>query len=597
MARNRFFEDEMIEKPFNFNQFKRIISYIKPYRINFAITLLLMIITSFLSLTGPYFTKVIVDDMIPYENLRGIVLVVAVFILIIAVQIVLTTVRVIIMTRTGHSIIYDIRKEIFAKLQKLSFNYFDNRPTGKILVRVTSYVDSLAGLLSDGIVNVIVDIVSLFTIIGIMLAINIKLTFVSLSTCIPLMLLIFIFHKIMRKKWRKVNDKNSNRTAYLHENIMGVKVVQAFCRENENEKVYNFLNHETTNAWLSALKVNNLFWPGIDGIGVAGVVLTYFFGYKLFSANEITVGTMIAFTGYIGRFWGPLNNLSAIYNQLINAMANTERIFETIDESLDIKDADNAIQLPIINGDVEFRNVTFGYDTSVEILSDVSFSVKKGESIALVGPTGAGKTTVVNLIGRFYDTTSGAVLIDGFDVKEVTLSSLRSQMGIMMQDSFIFAGTIMENIRYGRLDATDYEVVAAAEAVFADKFISKLKDGYNTYVDEKGSSLSTGERQLLSFARTILANPAILILDEATSSIDTKTEKHIQKALERLLAGRTSFVIAHRLSTIRKADRIMYISNKTVIESGSHDELMKLKGEYFKLYESQYSFINEFAHA
>jgi ATP-binding cassette subfamily B protein len=390
-----------------------------------------------------------------------------------------------------------------------------------------------------------------------------------------------------------VNNKSSNRTAYLHENIMGAKITQAFVREKENQRIYSFLNNETKKAWLSAIKINNLFWPGVDGIGTIGVVLVYFVGYRFFTNDMITVGAMIAIAQYLGRFWAPLNNLSAIYNQLITAMANTERIFETIDEKPDITDAENVRILPPIKGSVEFVNVDFGYDEKTKVLSNLSFKVDQGSSVALVGPTGAGKTTIVNLISRFYDTDSGAVLIDGYDVKDVMLRSLRSQMGIMMQESFIFAGTIMDNIRYGRPDATDEEVKKAAEAVYADEFILKLKNGYNTIVEEKGAGLSTGERQLLSFARTILADPAILILDEATSSIDTKTEKLIQKALERLLEGRTSFIIAHRLSTIKKADRIMYVANKTITEQGSHDELMKIKGEYFELYRSQFSFINE----
>jgi ATP-binding cassette, subfamily B, multidrug efflux pump len=593
MARNRFFEDEIIERPFNKDQFKRLLGYVKPYRKTLGGTLVLMVITSLLSLAGPYLTKIIVDTMIPSEDVRGIVMIVSLYVIFVGIQIMLTIIRHKNMTRAGHNIIYDIRKDIFSNLQRLSFNYFDNRPTGKILVRITTYVDSLAGLLSDGIVNVIVDILSLFIIVGIMFTIDVRLTVISIVTFVPLILLIFFFHRAMRGKWRTVNNKSSNRTAYLHENIMGAKVTQAFVREEENQRIYSFLNNETKKAWLSAIKINNLFWPGVDGIGTIGVVLVYFIGYRFFASDMITVGSMIALAQYLGRFWAPLNNLSAIYNQLITAMANTERIFETIDEKPDITDADNARILPPIKGRVEFVDVDFGYDEKTKVLSNLSFKVEQGSSVALVGPTGAGKTTIVNLISRFYDTDSGAVLIDGYDVKDVMLRSLRRQMGIMMQESFIFAGTIMDNIRYGRPDATDEEVKNAAKAVYADEFISKLKNGYNTIVEEKGAGLSTGERQLLSFARTIIADPAILILDEATSSIDTKTEKLIQKALERLLEGRTSFIIAHRLSTIKKADRIMYVANRTITEEGSHDELMKRKGEYFELYRSQFSFINE----
>lgn len=595
MARNRFFEDESIDARFDKGLFKRIMKYAIPYKRNFEITLVLMVITTFLSLLGPYITKIIVDTMIPKKDIRGVVLIVVAFVLSIAVQIVLNIIRAKMMTKTGHSIIYDLRKDVFSNLQGLSFNYFDNRPAGKILIRVTSYINSLAGLLSDGVVNTITDLFTLFAVIVMMFLIDVKLTMVSLATCIPLAIMISLFQKVMRRKWRIVNNKNSNRTAYVSENIMGIKVIQAFARQDENGSIYHRLNKQCADTWMDAIKINNLFWPGVDGIATLGIVLTYIVGYKLLGAGEITVGILIAFTNYIGRFWQPINNMSALYNQFLNAMAYAERIFELIDEKPDIKDIPGAVKCPRIIGNVEFKNVVFGYEKDVTILNNVSFKVKSGETIALVGPTGAGKSTIVNLISRFYDITGGAVMIDGVDVSSVTLKSLREQMGIMMQDTFIFSGTIMENIRYGRLDATDEEVIEAAKSVYVDEFIAKLPNGYMTEVDERGASLSTGERQLLSFARTILADPKILILDEATSSIDTKTERLIQMALQKLLSGRTSFIIAHRLSTIKNADRIMYVSDGQIIESGTHDELLKLDGEYRKLYMSQYRYLNNAA--
>lgn len=593
MARNRFFEDEAFEKPFNMQQFKRLMAYTRPYKKSFAVALTLMIIHSILSLSGPYITKLAVDEYIPQKDTSGLIILMGIFILIIALQIITYTFRVLLMTRTGHSIIYDLRKAVFANLQKLSFSYFDNRPAGKILVRVTNYVNSLAGLLSDGIINTIVDIVTLLAIIVIMLLINVKLTLISIATFIPLSIAISILQRKLKRKWQILNNKNSNRTAFIQENISGIKVIQAFTREKENISIFRGLNENVRTSYISAILTNNLFWPFVDGISVIGLSFTYIVGVQLITNQEITPGVLVALTGYLGRFWGPINNMAAIYSQLLTAMANTERIFETLDEEPEIKDKLNAIELPSIQGKVEFKDVTFGYEKGVDVLRKLNFKIQPGEMIALVGPTGAGKTTIVNLISRFYDVTGGTIFIDGYDISKVTLNSLRSQMGVMMQDTFIFSGTIMDNIRYGRLDATDEEVMQAARVVHADEFISKLEKGYQTMVDERGSSLSTGERQLLAFARVILADPKILILDEATSSIDTKTEKKIQSAIQKVLEGRTSFVIAHRLSTIRQADKIMYVDKQNIIESGTHDELVHKGGAYAELYKSQYSFIKE----
>ncbi|MBE7043885.1 MAG: ABC transporter ATP-binding protein, partial [Ruminococcaceae bacterium] len=356
----------------------------------------------------------------------------------------------------------------------------------------------------------------------------------------------------------------------------------------QNEQIYDELNDACAFTWLKAYRLNQLFLPCVDIVGILGTTATYFVGWLLLGRESMTLGTIFAFAGYITRFWQPINNMSVIYNQMLTAMANLERIFDVMETEPDIKDAQDAYELPEIKGDVTFDNVVFGYEEGQTILNNVSFQVKSGETVALVGPTGAGKTTVVNLISRFYDIRSGQVMIDGHDVSKVTLHSLRSQMGIMMQDSFVFEGTIMENIRYGRLDATDEECIAAAKAIYADGFISKLPQGYYTRVSERGSELSAGERQLLSFARVVLSDPKILILDEATSSIDTETERTIQKALNELLKGRTSFIIAHRLSTIKQADCIMCIAEQGIKEAGNHEELLQKKGMYYQLLRAQY---------
>jgi ATP-binding cassette, subfamily B, multidrug efflux pump len=453
---------------------------------------------------------------------------------------------------------------------------------------VVNYVNSLSDLLSNGIINLITDMFTLLAIIGFMLFLNAKLTLVSMAGLPFLIASVILIKNAQRKSWQKVSRKQANMNAYIHESICGIKVTQSFAREEENLKIFRNQSNEYLKSWMAAVKVQFLMWPIIDIISVAGVVIVFIAGISWLGKFGITVGIIIAFMSYIWRFWEPVSNLGNFYNSIITAIAYLERIFETIDELPLVANLPEAGELPPIKGRVEFRNVDFSYEQGEKILSNVSFTVNPGETIALVGPTGAGKTTIVNLISRFYDIESGSVFMDGTDIKSVTLESLRKQMGIMMQDTFIFSGTIMDNIKYSRLDASDEQAVEAAKAVKAHDFISELKDGYNTEVNERGSRLSVGQRQLISFARALLADPKILILDEATSSIDTKTEMALQEGLERLLKGRTSFIIAHRLSTIKNASRIMYIDSGCIVEQGSHDELMEQRGAYWNLYTAQY---------
>lgn len=404
---------------------------------------------------------------------------------------------------------------------------------------------------------------------------------------IPLFLIIVLVIKpAQRRAWQDVSNKSSNLNAYLHESLDGMKITQAFTREEENAKIYNKLNTKMYKSWMKAQYTSNLVWFSVNNISTWVVGAMYLVGFSLLGP-AVQIGTLIAISAYAWRFWQPILQLSNLYNTFINAVAYLERIFEMIDEPVLVDDAPDATELPPIKGDVTFDDVTFSYDGSINVLEHFNLDVKAGESIALVGPTGAGKTTVVNLISRFYNINSGRVLVDGHDISKVTLHSLRAQMGIMLQDSFIFSGTIMDNIRYGRLDATDEEIIAAAKTVRAHEFISEMPDGYYTQVNERGSRLSQGQKQLIAFARTLLSDPKILVLDEATSSIDAKTERLLQEGLQALLKGRTSFIIAHRLSTIKNCDRILYISNKGIAESGSHDELMEQKGHYYQLYTAQ----------
>lgn len=591
MAQTKLIDDEAIERPFDRQQFKRLLGYLSPYKKEVFISFCLMVIVAVTSLAGPYLMKIAIDNHISIGRLDGLQWVLLIHVSANAIHAVCQRYRIRIMDRAGRTAIATLRQDLFNHIQTLSFSFFDSKPAGKIMVRVINDVNSLNGLFTDGIVNVLIDFLTLIIIIIIMLTINVKLTLISMST-IPLLLLVtFKLKRKIHHRWQEVRKKSSNMNAYLHESLSGMKVTQAFVREKENENIFLQLNNDIKSTWMDAIKINNLFWPCIDIISTMGTVLIYIFGVRALITGEITVGILLSIIWYSGRFWEPLNNISNFYNSILVAMASTERIFEVLDTKPEIQDSPNAIEMPEIVGRVEFDNVTFSYDDKKMVLEDVSFDIEPGETVALVGPTGAGKSTIVNLISRFYDVTEGEVRIDGHNIKDVKLHSLRKQMGIMMQDTFIFSGTIMDNIRYGRLDATDEEVIEAAKAVHAHDFIMEMENGYYTEVKERGSRLSVGQKQLISFARALLADPKILILDEATSSIDTQTEILIQKALERLLKGRTSFIIAHRLSTIRKVDRIMVIDDKHIIESGNHDELIEKKGMYYGLCQAQYKFL------
>ncbi|MEG0767350.1 MAG: ABC transporter ATP-binding protein, partial [Clostridia bacterium] len=487
-----------------------------------------------------------------------------------------------------------LRQDLFDHIQGLSFTFFDARSAGKIMVRVINDVNSLNDLFSNGIINLLVDCLTLVLLVGIMLCINWKLTLVSLCSLLILLVLILVIKRRMRRCWQAVRSKTSNMNGYLHESLAGMRVTQAFVRENVNQDTYDEVNQEIHDHWMKAVHYNSLFWPAIDSMSQLGTVLVYFVGLLLMGGpHGLPLADLLLILWYLGRFWDPINNLANFYNSVLSAMASIERIYEIMDTPQDIRDtSEDVAELPPITGEITFDHVTFGYDKETTVLRDVCFTAKPGQTIALVGPTGAGKSTVVNLISRFYDVTSGRVLIDGHDVRDVKLQSLRRQMSVMLQDSFIFSGTILDNIRYGRLDATDEEVMEAAKAVHAHEFIVQMAHGYQTEVNERGSSLSAGQKQLISFARALLNDPRILILDEATSSIDTHTEQLIQKALERLLKGRTCFVIAHRLSTIRKADCIMVVQDGNIAERGTHEELLKnVHGHYHALCAAQYEFM------
>lgn len=492
------------------------------------------------------------------------------------------------MTVVGQDIIFDIRTDLFKHLQELPFEYYDNRPHGKILIRVVNYVNSVSDMLSNGIINVILECLNMLFIMIFMFFVNVKLSLVVLSGLPIFAVIMMMIKKRQRKAWQDVSNKSSNLNAYLQENITGARVTQIFTREEENAQIFDRLSEKYRKSWINAVKYSNLVWPATDNVSTLVRAAIFVVGLLVLTPAAVSLGTIVAMTSYASSFWQPIMNLSNIFNNFINNIAYLERIFETLDEPATIADKPNAQDIGDITGEVKFDDVTFSYEQGKTVLEHISFDVKPGESVALVGPTGAGKSTVVSLLSRFYDLDSGKITIDGKDISQATLHSLRSQMGIMLQDSFIFSGTIYDNIRYGRLDATEEEIREAAKIVCADEFISEMKDGYMTEVNERGSKLSGGQKQLISFARTLLSDPKILVLDEATSSIDARTEKLLQQGLQRLLVGRTSFIIAHRLSTIKNCDKIMYIDNKGIAECGTHDQLIAKKGEYYKLYTAQH---------
>lgn len=588
MARNRYDVDEVLETPFDFAHLKRSFVYIKKYKGKMITALMLSVFAAISGLLGPLITQYALDNTIPQKNMGQLVLLTLAFVGTIAVSITFSTIRSRIMTVVGQDIIFDIRTDLFKHLQELPFEYYDNRPHGKILIRVVNYVNSVSDMLSNGIINVILECLNMLFIMIFMFFVNVKLSLVVLSGLPIFAVIMMMIKKRQRKAWQDVSNKSSNLNAYLQENITGARVTQIFTREEENAQIFDRLSEKYRKSWINAVKYSNLVWPATDNVSTLVRAAIFVVGLLVLTPAAVSLGTIVAMTSYASSFWQPIMNLSNIFNNFINNIAYLERIFETLDEPATIADKPNAQDIGDITGEVKFDDVTFSYEQGKTVLEHISFDVKPGESVALVGPTGAGKSTVVSLLSRFYDLDSGKITIDGKDISQATLHSLRSQMGIMLQDSFIFSGTIYDNIRYGRLDATEEEIREAAKIVCADEFISEMKDGYMTEVNERGSKLSGGQKQLISFARTLLSDPKILVLDEATSSIDSRTEKLLQQGLQRLLVGRTSFIIAHRLSTIKNCDKIMYIDNKGIAECGTHDQLIAKKGEYYKLYTAQH---------
>lgn len=592
MAVNSFREDEQLEGIGKKETLKRLFAYLFKYKIAVVGVLICMLITVVISLINPLIIERAIDVYIAKKDVKGLVRLAVFTVVLNVIFIIMVKIRMYVMAKISNKILLDIRQELYEHIQTLSFSFFDSRPTGKILARIIGDVNSLKEVLTNAVTTLIPDFVTVCGVVVIMVAKDWRLALASLCS-IPLMILaIWLIQKFSHARWQIFRKKGSNLNAYVHESIAGMSVVQSFRAEDETKEVFSELVKEHEQSFVGAVRLADMFGGAIDFCWGIGAMVLYWAGIKMIGAEYVSVGTLVAFGTYISMFWNPVMNLSNFYNQIITNLTAAERIFEILDTQPDITDAEEVAELPEIQGKVEFEHVSFTYDegtpAETKVLEDVSFQIQPGETIALVGPTGAGKSTIVNLISRFYDIQKGRILIDGYDVQKVSIQSLRQQMGVMTQENFIFQGTIRENIAYGKLNATEEEIIAAAKAVNAHDFIMKMDKGYDTVLKERGAGLSIGQRQLIAFARTMVSMPKILVLDEATSSIDTHTEILVQQGIEALLKGRTSFVIAHRLSTIQKADRIFVIDKGGILEQGSPAELMEKKGHYYNLYMAQF---------
>lgn len=588
MAVNSFREDEQMKNTQKKQIILRLFSYMNKYKLAVFGVLCCMGVTVAIKLINPLLIETAIDDHVAENDMNGLMLIGLIAVIINVLYFILIKVRMYTMSVISNKILLDIRQELYEHIQKLSFKFFDSRPTGKILARIIGDVNSLKEVLTNAVTTLIPDFITVVGVVIIMAVKDWKLTIAALCSLPFMVAAVFFIQSTGHKRWQIHRKKTSNLNAYVHEEIAGMSVVQSFSAEDETYDVLCDLTDQNRDSFINACARSDMFGPTVDFCWGIGTMMLYLVGVKFIGAPKVSVGLLMAFGTYINMFWNPIMNLSNFYNQVVTNLSAAERIFDIMDTKPDIASENDAVELPPIKGEVKFEDVSFIYDkgtpAETRVLENVSFTIKPGETIALVGPTGAGKTTIVNLISRFYDIDSGKIFIDGYDLTEVSLESLRRQMGIMTQDNFIFHGTVRDNIMYGKLDASEEEMIAAAKAVNAHDFIMKLENGYDTVLKEKGAGLSIGQRQLIAFARTMISDPKILILDEATSSIDTHTEILVQKGIEALLKGRTSFVIAHRLSTIQNADRIFVINGGGIMEQGTPKQLLEKKGAYYDLY-------------
>ncbi|MFC0301567.1 ABC transporter ATP-binding protein [Virgibacillus soli] len=572
----------------------RLLVYLKPYSKNYLPgAILMMLVSTAVRLAVPILIgQVAIDIAIAKKDPTLLTYLVIIIGVLYAINYVGNIYRIKWVNLLGQNVIYDLRQHLFTHVQRLSHRFFDSRSAGSILVRIMNDTNSLQELFTNGIINLLMDVITLIGIIVILFSLSPKLA-LAILVILPLMFYISTrLRRNIRRSWQRVRIQQSRMNSHLNESIQGIRITQSFTQEKENTEYFYGVNYDNFDSWRDASKKSAMFRPLVELCNAIGTIILITYGAHLIITGDIQIGTFVTFAFFLGMFWDPISRLGQMYNQLLMAMAASERIFEYLDEQPNVAQKKDAHQLESMKGDIKFENVQFSYDDSRIALHDISIDIKAGQTVALVGHTGSGKSTIANLISRFYDPTKGAVKIDGYDLRDIDLRHLRRHISVVLQDTFIFSGTIMENIRFGRPDATDEEVIEAAITVGADDFIQRLANGYETEVEERGNILSAGERQLLSFARALLADPTILILDEATASIDTETEVKIQEALKRLLKGRTAIMIAHRLSTIREADNIYVLEQGRILENGNHEQLIKLKGEYYELVKSQFEMLD-----
>ncbi len=583
-------EEEITGKAYDARLMRRLLKYLAPHKLYVVISIPLLLLISALQLAGPYLTKIAIDRYIVTQNMLGLSRLALIFLAVLVSTFFLRYLQFYIMQLLGQKVMFDMRMKLFSHLQEMSLSFFDKNPVGRLITRLTNDIEVLNEMLTSGVIAIFGDIFSLVGIVIVMLLLDFKLALVSFAILPLLIYATILFRQKVRKSYRAIRTRIARINAFLQESVVGISIIQIFNREKKSFGKFEGLNHHYLEACLQSLFYHAIFSPLVEIISSVAVALIVWYGGGQILKSVLTFGALVAFIQYVERFYHPIRDLSEKYTIMQAAMASSERIFKLLDTEAEVKDPELPLSISTIQGKIEFKDVWFAYNDKENVLCDISFCVQPGEKVAIVGATGAGKTSIINLLARFYDPQKGKILIDGRDIRDFRQKELRRYLGIVQQDVFLFSGTIEDNIKLGENRISFGQVKESARYVNADRFIEELPQGYQEDVRERGSLLSVGQKQLLSFARALVFDPKILILDEATSSVDTETEMLIQDALIKLLRNRTSIVVAHRLSTIKGVDRIIVMHRGRIRESGTHQELIRKKGIYYKLYQMQYQF-------